>query len=40
MTDYWSHHYFDNPSVDEVEDEDFDLDTMLAEMEDDDWEDL
>lgn len=31
QTDFWAHHYFDNPPKDEVEDDDFDL---QAELED------
>ena len=32
-TDYWAHHYFDNPVKDEVEDADFDLEQELAKLE-------
>lgn len=39
-TEYWAHHYFDNPTGDEVEDEDFDIDSVIAQMADDDWEDV
>lgn len=40
MTDYWAHHFFDDPKAgDEVEDEDFDLDAELARLENnpDEW---
>lgn len=46
MTDYWAHHYFDNPKAqDEVEDEDFNLEAELARIEAEaegitDWEDM
>ena len=39
-TDYWAHYYYDNPAGDEVEDEDFDLDKIIAKMGKDDWEEL
>lgn len=41
-TDYWAHHYYDNPKGDEVEDEEFDKDELLRAMEEnpDDWETL
>lgn len=43
--EYWAHHYYDNPSQDEVEDDDFDLDAVLEEIERtadnaDDWEEV
>jgi uncharacterized membrane protein len=41
MTDYYAHHYFDNPKDhDEIEDEDFNLEAELAKLENnpDDWE--
>ena len=35
--DYYAHYYFDNPNAAKAdEDEDFDLDQILQEMEDDD----
>lgn len=48
MTDYWAHHYFDNPKAREVvEDEDFNIEEELARIEaeeaggnTDEWEDL
>lgn len=45
LTDYWAHHYYDNPKeLDVVEDEDFDLEAELAKLEEeelpDDFEDL
>lgn len=46
MTDYWAHHYFDNPKAqEEVEDEDFNLEAKMAEIEAEaegttDWETL
>lgn len=34
MTDYWAHHYFDNPkAAEEVEDEDFSMADELANLE-------
>lgn len=34
MTDYWAHHYYDNPKArEEVEDEDFSLEAEIARME-------
>lgn len=41
-TEYWAHHYIENPATDEVEDDDFDLEAELAKMadEDDDWEEI
>lgn len=34
MTDYWAHHYYDNPkALEEVEDEDFNLDDEIARIE-------
>lgn len=41
LTDYWAHHYFDDPKAqEEVEDEDFDLAAEVAKLESnpDDWE--
>lgn len=38
--DYWAHYFADNPTKDEVEDEEFDLEDILAQMEEDDWEDV
>jgi hypothetical protein len=38
--DYWAHYYYENPSSDEVEDEDFNLEEVLAQMEEDDWEEI
>lgn len=38
--DYWAHYYFANPNGEEVEDDDFDLDAVVASMADDDWEDV
>lgn len=38
--EYWAHRYFDNPNLVEFEDEDFDLTTVLASMERDDWEEV
>lgn len=44
LTDYWAHHYFENPKAhEEVEDEDFDQDAIMAEWAGgggDDWETL
>lgn len=39
-TDFWAHHYFNNPVKDEVEDADFDLEAELRRLEEnpDDWE--
>ncbi|MEX3764462.1 hypothetical protein [Paraburkholderia phenoliruptrix] len=31
QTDFWAHHYFDNPPKDEAEDDDFDLAAELAD---------
>lgn len=34
MTDYWAHHYFDNPkAAEEVEDEDFNMEEEMARLE-------
>ena len=34
MTDYWAHRYFDDPKLmDEIEDEGFDIDEIMAEWE-------
>ena len=40
-TDFWAYQYLKNPKVDEVEDEDFDLEQVLKDMETNpcDWED-
>lgn len=38
--DYWAHHYLENPSESEVEDDDFDVEAEIAAMNDDDWEDV
>ncbi len=38
-TEFWAHHYFDNPSKDEVVDDDFDLEA-LTQAAGDEWEDL
>ena len=32
-TEYWAHHYLETPSKEEVEDEDFDLEAELANLE-------
>lgn len=43
ITDYWAHQYLADPNLkDEIEDEDFDLDEVVASMENnpDDWEAL
>ena len=39
-TEYWAHHYDANPSQDEVEDEDFDMEAEIARLNNnpDDWE--
>jgi hypothetical protein len=39
-TEYWAYYFDANPSKDEVEDEDFDLEAELAKIEStpDDWE--
>ena len=39
-TEYYTHYYADNPATEEVEDDDFDKDAILAAMArgDDDWE--
>lgn len=41
-TDYWAHYYAENGIKDEVEDEDFDLEKIMAEAEKnpDDWEEV
>lgn len=44
-TEYWAHFYADNPNQgDEFEDDDFDLDSIIAEMsrddDDDQWEEV
>jgi len=44
-TEYWAHHYYDNPTQEEVEDENFDLDAVLDEFErsapdDEAWEEV
>ena len=40
LTDYWAWHYFANPNEQEVVDDEFDLDSVLADMENnpEDWE--
>lgn len=39
LTDYWAHRFVDEPKLlEEVEDEDFNLDEVLANIEADDWE--
>jgi hypothetical protein len=39
--DYWAHHYFENPTTESGEDEDFDTESILAAMENEDaWEEL
>lgn len=45
LTDYWAHHFYDNPKeLEVVEDEEFDLEAELAKLEEetlpDDFEDL
>lgn len=44
MTDYWAHHYFENPkaAAEEVEDDEFNLADELAKLENnpDEWETL
>lgn len=38
VTDYWAVQYMHDPKMaNEVEDEEFDLDDVLKQMEDDDW---
>lgn len=37
-TDYWAHHYAENPSDNSFEDDDFDVDAIVDAMESDDWE--
>ena len=32
-TEYWAYHYLENPASEEIEDEDFDEDGYLAEIE-------
>lgn len=41
LTDYWAHHYYDNPNnaTEEFENPDFDAD-FEAMLNEDDWEDL
>lgn len=39
-TEYWAHRYADNPVTDAAEDDDFDLDEILAQAGDDDWEEV
>ena len=40
-TEYWLHHYFDNPPSEGGTDEDFDEEAILAAMEDEGaWEEL
>jgi len=39
--EYWAHHYADAPaSEEEYEDDDFDLDSILAASSEDEWEDV
>jgi hypothetical protein len=41
LTDHWANYYCDNPNaVDEIVDEDFDLDAVVKQMDDGDWEEL
>lgn len=37
-TEYWAHHYFNQPPGDEIEDESFDLAEVLKEMEEEEEE--
>lgn len=34
--EYWAHTYFDKPPGEEIEDDDFDLEQVMREMEEDD----
>jgi hypothetical protein len=38
--EFWAYHYADKPPGDEFEDEDFDVDKILARLETEDWEDI
>lgn len=39
--DFWSHHYYDNPASDSAEDDEWDTESIIAAMEnDEEWEDL
>lgn len=40
MVDHFCHQYAKSGVQDEVEDDDFDLDQVVAAMESDDWEDM
>lgn len=44
LTDYWSHTYYDDPkALEEIEDEDFDIDSVAEQIgaaPPDDWEDM
>ena len=40
LTDRWAHYFFENPNVDEIEDEDFNLDNILQAIEEGDWEEV
>ncbi len=40
IEDYWLHFYAEHGVKDEVEDEDFNLDEVLENMESDDWEEV
>lgn len=39
QTEFWAHHYFENPAKEEALDEDFDL-QALSSADDDEWETL
>ena len=45
-TEYWAHHYYDNPSAESAEDDDWDADELLRAIEDGsldldgEWEDV
>jgi hypothetical protein len=41
-TDYWAHHYAQNPTSEEVEDDDFDADEFVRDAlkNPDDWEEI
>jgi hypothetical protein len=40
LTDHWANFYFENPNIEEVEDEDFDLTAVVKSMDDGDWEEI
>lgn len=40
QTEYWAHHYADTPEGESFEDDDFDLDEIIREMDDDDWDEV